>query len=35
MRGQIEPDSTLDLSGLDHYTPMPDLAKFRDSGFPF
>ncbi|WP_338522202.1 cellulose biosynthesis cyclic di-GMP-binding regulatory protein BcsB [Pseudomonas batumici] len=35
MRGQIEGDSTLDLSGLDHYTAMPDLGKFRDSGFPF
>ncbi|WP_248747211.1 cellulose biosynthesis cyclic di-GMP-binding regulatory protein BcsB [Pseudomonas sp. MWU12-2037] len=35
MRGQIEGDSTIDLSGLDHYTAMPDLGKFRDSGFPF
>lgn len=35
MRGAIDPDSTLDLSGYDHYMAMPNLGVFKDSGFPF
>lgn len=35
MRGTVEPDSTIDISGLSHYLPMPDLAAFGNSGFPF
>jgi hypothetical protein len=35
MRGAIEPDSTLDLSGYNHFMAMPNLGVFKDSGFPF
>jgi hypothetical protein len=35
MRGAIEPDSTIDLSGYDHFIALPDLGVFRNSGFPF
>ena len=35
MRGAIDPDSTLDLSGYDHFMAMPNLGVFKDSGFPF
>ncbi|OAI84779.1 cellulose biosynthesis cyclic di-GMP-binding regulatory protein BcsB [Pseudomonas putida] len=35
MRGAIDPDSTLDLSGYDHFIAMPNLGVFKDSGFPF
>ncbi len=35
VRGAIEPDSTLDISGYSHYIAMPDLAVFQNSGFPF
>ncbi|MDR0280914.1 MAG: cellulose biosynthesis cyclic di-GMP-binding regulatory protein BcsB [Paucimonas sp.] len=35
MRGAIDPDSTLDLSGYQHYMAMPNLGVFKDSGFPF
>lgn len=35
MRGTIEPESTLDLSGYDHFIAMPNLGVFKDSGFPF
>ncbi|VCU70679.1 Cyclic di-GMP-binding protein precursor [Pigmentiphaga humi] len=35
VRGAIEPDSTLDLSGLRHYIALPNLAVFQSSGFPF
>lgn len=35
VRGAIEPDSTIDLTGLRHFIAMPDLAAFGDSGFPF
>lgn len=31
----IDPDSTLDLSGIEHYAAMPNLAFFANSGFPF
>nr|WP_240043606.1 cellulose biosynthesis cyclic di-GMP-binding regulatory protein BcsB [Pseudomonas rhizoryzae] len=35
MRGVIEPESTLDLSGYSHFIAMPNLGVFKDSGFPF
>ncbi|NWA26904.1 cellulose biosynthesis cyclic di-GMP-binding regulatory protein BcsB [Pseudomonas gingeri] len=35
MRGLIDPDSTLDLSGYNHYIALPNLGVFNDSGFPF
>lgn len=35
MRGSIDPDSTLDLRGYDHYIAMPNLRVFNESGFPF
>jgi hypothetical protein len=35
MRGAIESDSSIDLSGYDHFIAMPDLGVFRNSGFPF
>jgi hypothetical protein len=31
----IDPDSTLDLTHLEHYAAMPNLAYFANSGFPF
>jgi hypothetical protein len=31
----IDPDSTLDLTHIEHYTAMPNLALFANSGFPF
>lgn len=35
MRGSIDPESTLDLSGYSHFIAMPNLGVFKDSGFPF
>ncbi len=35
LRGAIDPESTLDLSGFPHYSALPDLAFFRNIGFPF
>ncbi|KIH81806.1 cellulose biosynthesis cyclic di-GMP-binding regulatory protein BcsB [Pseudomonas batumici] len=35
MRGLVDPDSTLDLSGYNHYIALPNLGVFNDSGFPF
>lgn len=35
MRGTIEPDSSLDLSGYRHFIAMPNLGVFQSSGFPF
>ena len=35
VRGSIDPDSTLDISGFSHYKAMPDLSAFSESGFPF
>ncbi|MCX7081379.1 MAG: cellulose biosynthesis cyclic di-GMP-binding regulatory protein BcsB, partial [Pseudomonas sp.] len=35
MRGSVDPESTLDLSGYDHFMAMPNLGVFKDSGFPF
>ncbi|MFY9509473.1 MAG: cellulose biosynthesis cyclic di-GMP-binding regulatory protein BcsB, partial [Rubrivivax sp.] len=31
----IDPDSTLDLSGIEHYAALPNLALFANGGFPF
>lgn len=35
VRGTVEPDSTIDISGFSHYLAMPDLSAFGNSGFPF
>ncbi|MGY2284018.1 cellulose biosynthesis cyclic di-GMP-binding regulatory protein BcsB [Pseudomonas gingeri] len=35
MRGLIDPDSSLDLRGFNHYIALPNLGVFNDSGFPF
>ncbi len=35
LRGAIEPDSWIDISGYSHYLAMPNLAVFSGSGFPF
>jgi len=35
MRGSIDPESTIDLSGYDHYIAMPNLGVFKEAGFPF
>ncbi|MBB5216317.1 cellulose biosynthesis cyclic di-GMP-binding regulatory protein BcsB [Parapusillimonas granuli] len=34
-RSAIDPDSTLDLTGLTHHLAMPDLGVFNSAGFPF
>lgn len=35
VRGTVEQDSTIDISGFSHFLAMPDLAAFGNSGFPF
>lgn len=35
VRGSIDPESTLDLRDYDHFMAMPNLAVFKDAGFPF
>lgn len=35
VRGRIDPESSIDLRGYPHFLPMPDLAAFSESGFPF
>lgn len=35
VKGSIDPDSTLDLTGFQHFMEMPNLAVFANSGFPF
>lgn len=35
MRGLIDPESTVDLRGYDHFIALPNLGVFNDSGFPF
>ncbi len=35
VRGAIDPDSTIDISGYSHFLAMPDLAAFGRIGFPF
>ncbi len=34
-RAAVDAESTLDFSALPHFMPMPDLAAFAVSGFPF
>lgn len=35
MYGEIDADSTMDLTGFHHYMAMPDLKAFATVGFPF
>lgn len=35
VRGSVEADSTIDISGFRHFIAMPDLAAFGNAGFPF
>ncbi len=35
VRGAIDPESTIDISGYGHFLAMPDLAAFGRIGFPF
>jgi len=35
IRASVQPDSTLDISKLQHFMAMPDLAAFGTAGFPF
>ncbi len=35
VKGAIDADSTIDISGFPHFLAMPDLAAFGNSGFPF
>ncbi len=35
VRSAIQPDSTIDISGLQHFIAMPDLAAFGTAGYPF
>lgn len=35
VKGLIDPDSTIDFSGLPHYAEMPNLKYFTQAGFPF
>lgn len=35
VRSAIDPDSTLDLSGVPRYVVMPDLERFANAGHPF
>jgi hypothetical protein len=35
LEGRVDPNSTIDLSGLSHFSSMPNLGFFQNSGFPF
>lgn len=35
VRGNVDPNSTIDLSRFPHYIAMPELAAYANSGFPF
>ncbi|WP_233235842.1 cellulose biosynthesis cyclic di-GMP-binding regulatory protein BcsB [Bordetella sp. LUAb4] len=35
VRGAIDPESTIDVSGYPHFIAMPNLAAFTQAGFPF
>ena len=35
VRGNVDPASTIDVSGFPHYIAMPELAAYANSGFPF
>ncbi|MEX3925238.1 cellulose biosynthesis cyclic di-GMP-binding regulatory protein BcsB [Paraburkholderia sp. BR10936] len=34
-RAAVDPDSVIDFSGFAHYTSLPNLAYFANSGYPF
>lgn len=34
-RGRVDPDSTIDLTGIPHYVRMPDLGLFVNNGYPY
>lgn len=35
VRGAIDPESEIDITGFPHYIKMPDLSAFANTGFPF
>lgn len=35
VRSGLNPDSTIDFSGIAHYTAMPNLGHFANAGYPF
>ena len=35
VRGSVEANSSIDISGFSHFIAMPDLAAFGNAGFPF
>jgi len=35
VRGNVDPASTIDVSGLPHFIAMPELAAYANGGFPF
>jgi hypothetical protein len=35
VRGAIDPDSTIDISGFPHFMAMPNLSAFDQAGYPF
>lgn len=35
VRSAIDPDSTIDISGAEHFAVMPNLSFFASAGFPF
>ncbi len=35
VRGMIEPESTIDISGYPHFIAMPDLRAFSEAGYPY
>lgn len=35
LRAAIDPESSIDLQGFRHYLPMPNLAAYANSGYPF
>ncbi len=35
VRGDIDPDSTVDFSGFPHFATLPNLGVFANAGFPF
>lgn len=35
LRAAVDPQSTIDITGFFHYTAMPNMATFANSGFPF
>lgn len=35
LRAALDPQSSIDMTGFDHYMAMPNLAAFANSGYPF